>query len=102
MKILVNSSKNLVLLMIKPNVDIDYEAFDGCNSKLKTDLVDVVNHDDEVFQKAKGFLSERRIQHEIPLQQKYLLPNIGMHGMLRMESEKITKQIQGLLNKSII
>ena len=45
MKRLVNSSKNLVLLMIKPNVDIDYEAFDGCNSKLKIDWVVVVNHD---------------------------------------------------------
>lgn len=49
MKILVNSSKNLVLLMINPNIDVDYEAFDGCNSKLKNDLVDVVNHDDDVF-----------------------------------------------------
>ena len=49
MKRLLNSSKNLVLLMIKLNVDVDYEVFDGCNSKLKTDLVDVVNHDDEVF-----------------------------------------------------
>lgn len=57
MKILVNSSKNLVPLMIKPNGDIDYEAFDGCNSNLKTDFVDVVNHDDKVFQKAKRFPS---------------------------------------------
>lgn len=67
MKRVVNSSKNLGLLMMKPNVDVDYEVFDGCNSKLKTDLVDVVNHDDEVFHKAKGFPSKRRIQHEIPL-----------------------------------
>ena len=61
MKILVNSSKNLVLLMIKPNVDIEYEAFDGCNSKLKNDLVDVVNHDDDVFHKEKGFPSKRSV-----------------------------------------
>ena len=45
----MNSSMNLVLLMIKPKNDIDYEAFDGCNSKLKTNLVHVVNLDDEVF-----------------------------------------------------
>lgn len=40
MKRLVNSSKNLVLLMIKPNIDVDCEVFDGFNSKLKTGLVD--------------------------------------------------------------
>lgn len=67
MKRPMNSSKNLVLLMIKPNVDVDYEAFDGCNSNLKTDLADVANHNDEVFQKAKGFPSKGRIQHEISL-----------------------------------
>ena len=98
----MNSSKSLVLFMIKPNADINYEAFDGCNSNLKTDLVDVVNHDDEVFQKAKGFPSKRIIQHEIPLQQKCLLPNIDMHWMSIRESGEIKNQIHGLLNKRII
>lgn len=46
MKILVNLSKNLVLLMIKPENDIDYGVLDGCNSNLKTDLVDDVNQFD--------------------------------------------------------
>ena len=31
-KRLVNLSKKFMLLMIKPDNDIDYEAFDGCNS----------------------------------------------------------------------
>ena len=50
MKILVNSSKNFMLLMIKPENDIDYEVFDGCNSNLKIDLVDVVGQSDDVVQ----------------------------------------------------
>jgi len=37
-------------IIIKFIDDIDYEAFDGCNLNLKTDLVDVVNQSDEMFQ----------------------------------------------------
>jgi len=43
MKRLVNSSKNFVLLMIKPKNDVNNEAFKSCDSKLKSELVDVVN-----------------------------------------------------------
>ena len=78
MKSLVNSSKNLVLLMIKSNVDVDYEAFNGCNSKLKADLVDVVNHDDEVFQKA-GISSQEENPTWNTIAAKCLLFNIDMH-----------------------
>ena len=39
MKILVNSSNNFMLLMIKPKNDVDYEAFKGCDPKLKYDLI---------------------------------------------------------------
>ena len=49
MKILVNSRKNLVLLMIKPKNDVDYEVFEGCDIKLKSDCVDVVNQYDDMF-----------------------------------------------------
>lgn len=67
MKILVNLSKNFILLMIKPENDIDYEAFDGCNLNLKTNLVDAVNQSDEMFQESKGFLPKRGIQPELQL-----------------------------------
>ena len=50
MKRLVNSSKNFVLLMIKPKNDVDNEAFKGCDSKLKFELVDVVNQYYEMLQ----------------------------------------------------
>ena len=50
MKRLVNASKNFVLLMIKKNDDVDYEFFEGCDDKLKSDLFDVVSQHDEMFQ----------------------------------------------------
>ena len=43
MKRLVNASKNFVLLMIKPKEDIENEVFQGCDTKLKSDLYKVVN-----------------------------------------------------------
>ena len=35
--------------MIKPKNDVDNEAFKGCDSNLKYELVDVVNQYDEMF-----------------------------------------------------
>jgi hypothetical protein len=46
MKRLVNTSKNFVLLMIKPKDDIENEVFQGCDAKLKSDLYEVVNQYD--------------------------------------------------------
>ena len=43
MKRLVNASKNFVLLMIEPKNDIENEALQGCDTKLKSDLYEVVN-----------------------------------------------------------
>ena len=37
-KRLVNSSKNFVLIMIKPKADVNHESFEGCDPKLKSDL----------------------------------------------------------------
>ena len=49
MKRLVNLSKNFVLLMIKPKNDVDYEAFQGCDPKLKSGLIEVVNQNNDMF-----------------------------------------------------
>jgi hypothetical protein len=65
MKRLVNSSKNFVLLMIKPKDDVENEAFQGCDTKLKSDLFEVVNQYDEMFKEPKGLPPKRGIQHEI-------------------------------------
>lgn len=43
MKRLVNSNKNLVILMIKQKNDTECESFADCDVKLKAELVDVVN-----------------------------------------------------------
>ena len=65
MKRLVNASKNFVLLMIKKKDDVDYESFEGCDEKLKSDLFDVVSHHGEMFQEPSGLPPKRGIQHEI-------------------------------------
>ena len=79
MKRLVNSSKNFVLLMIKPKEDIETEAFQGCDTKFKSDLYEFVTHYDEMFKEPKGLPPKRGVQHEIQLQQECPLPNIGMY-----------------------
>jgi hypothetical protein len=102
MKRLVNASKSFVLLMIKPKEDIETEAFQGCDTKLKSDLFEVVNQYDEMFKEPKGLPPIRGIQHEIQLQQDSPLPNIGMYRMSVMENAEIKKQIQELLDKWVI
>jgi hypothetical protein len=102
MKRLVNASKNFVLLMIKPKDNVEKEAFQGCDAKLKFDLYKVVNQYDEMFQEPKGLSSKRGIQHEIQLQQDCPLPNIGMYMISVMENAEIKKQIQELLDKGVI
>jgi hypothetical protein len=67
MKRLVNASKNFVLLMIKPKDNIENKFFQGCDAKLKSDLYEVVNQYDEMFQEPKGLPPKRGIQHEIQL-----------------------------------
>jgi hypothetical protein len=102
MKRLVNASRNFVLLMIKPKDDIENEAFQGCDTKLKSDLYEVVNPYNEMFKEPKGLPPKRGIQHEIQLQQDSPLPNIGMYRMSVMENAEIKKQIQELLDKGVI
>jgi hypothetical protein len=94
--------RNFVLLMIKPKDNVENEAFQGCDAKLKSDLYEVVNTYDEMFQEPKGFPPKRGIQHEIQLQQDCPLPNIGMYKMSVMENVEIKKQIQELLDKGVI
>ena len=90
MKRLVNSRKNFVVFMIKPKNDVDNEAFQGCHSKFKYDLVEVVNqYIDEMFKEPKGLPPKRGIQNEIQLQQDCPLPNIGMYRMSVMENVEI-------------
>ena len=67
-KRLVNSSKNFVLLMIKPKYDVNHESFEDCDPKFKSDFYDVVDAHHEMFQDPTGLPPKREIQHEIQLQ----------------------------------
>jgi hypothetical protein len=102
MKRLVNASKNFVLLMIKPKDNVEKESFQGCDANLKSDLYEVVNQYDEMFQEPKGLPPKKGIQHEIQLQQDRPLPNIGVYMMSVMENAEIKKQIQEFLDKEVI
>ena len=53
--------------MVKQKNDVENESFEGCDSRLKSDLVEVVNQYDEMFQEPKGLPPKRGIQHEIHL-----------------------------------
>ena len=86
MKILVNASNNFVLLMIKPKDDAENGAFQGCDAKLKYDLIEVVNKYDNMFQELEGLPLKSGIHHEIQLQQDSPLPNIGKYRMSIMEN----------------
>jgi hypothetical protein len=102
MKRLVNASKNLVLLMIKPKDNDEEEVFKGCDAKLKSDLYEVVNENVEMFQEPRGLPPKRGIQHDILLQQGGPHPKIDMCRMSVMENVEIRKQAQELLGKRVI
>jgi hypothetical protein len=102
MKRLVNSSKN-VLLMIVKSKDVDkYDAFQGCDPNHKNELVIIVSNYDYIFQEPEGLPPKRQIEHEIQLQQDAPLPNIGMYRLLVLENAEIKKQVQELLNQGVI
>jgi len=49
MKRLVNASKNFVLFMIKQKENFGSKSFQGCDARLKYDLIEVVNTFDKMF-----------------------------------------------------
>ena len=76
MKRIVNSSKQFLLMVVKAKDPEKSNAFEGCDSKQKVDLVKVVSKYDVLFQEPKGLPPEREIVHDICLQQDAPLPNI--------------------------
>lgn len=61
MKRLVNASMNFLVLRIKPKENVENEAFQGCDAKLKIDLIEVVNTYNKMFQEPEGFPPKRGI-----------------------------------------
>eukprot|EP00253_Pinus_taeda_P010660 PITA_10660 len=96
-KRLVNSSKNFVLLMFKPKVDVNHESFDNCDPKLKSDMYDVVDVYHEMFQEPTG--ASKKIQHGNPFASILSSSNIGMYRLSIMENVEIKEEIKTWLDK---
>ena len=47
--------------MIKQKNDKDFESFEGCDDRLKSDLLDLVSQHGETFQDPKGLPPKRGI-----------------------------------------
>ena len=77
-KRLINSSKSLVLLMVKEKENDKLESFKGRDPKHKDELVKFITNYSEVLKTPKGLPPKREIVQEIYLQQDAPLPNIGM------------------------
>lgn len=102
MKIIVNASKQFLLMTVKAK-DIDKsDAFKGCNPKQKENIVKVVSDYDIMFQEPKGLPPKREIENEIYLQQDAPLPKIGMYRLSALENAEIRKQVQELLDQGFI
>ena len=102
MKRIVNSSKKFLLMVIKANDPEKSNAFEGCDSKQKVDLIKVVSEYDVLFQEPKGLPPKREIVHDIYLQQDSPLPNIGIYRLSALENVEIKKKVQELLAKGFI
>ena len=81
MKRLVNGSKNLVLLMIKPKDNDEEQVLKGRDTKFQSDLHEVVNKNVEMFQETRRLPPKRGVQQEILLHQGGPLPNLDMCRM---------------------
>ena len=101
-KRLINSSKSLVLLMVKEKENDKLDSFKGCDPKHQDEIVKLITNYSEVFQTSKGLLPKREIAHEIYLQQDAPLPNISMYKLSVIENEEIKKTVQDLLENGII
>ena len=102
MKMLVNASKNFVLMIVKEKGVEQAKSFKGCDTKIKKELIKVVSNYDIMFQEPKGLPPKMEIQHEIHLQQDAPIPNIGMYRYSIIENAVINKKIQELLEREDI
>jgi hypothetical protein len=102
MKRLIDTSKNLVLLITKTKDNDEEKVLKGCDTNLQYDLHEFVNENVEMFQESKGLPTKRGIQQEILLQQGGPLPNLHMCRMSVRENVENIKQSQELLDKRVI
>eukprot|EP00253_Pinus_taeda_P009349 PITA_09349 len=102
MKILVNSSKTCMLMVVREKEAEFVDAFQGCDGKHKQELMELISDYNELFQEPKGLPLKREIQHEIHLLHDAPLPNIGVYRMSAIEMEEIKRQVLELLDQGVI
>jgi hypothetical protein len=67
MKILVNTNKRYVLMVVREKDVRTSDTFQGCDPSHKNELFDIVSKYDDIFQEPDGLPPRREIQHEIHL-----------------------------------
>jgi hypothetical protein len=102
MKMLINTNKRYVLMVVREKYVGTSDAFQGCDPSHKKELIDIVSNYDNIFQETDGLPPKREIHHEIHLQQDSPLPNVGMYKMSIVDMIEIKKQVQGLLDQGVI
>ena len=102
MKRIVNSCKQVLLMVVKEKNLDKTNVFEGCDAKQKADLEKVVLEYDILLQEPKGLPPKKEIIHDIILQQDAPLPNIGMYRLLALENAEIKKHVQESLEKGFI
>lgn len=90
-KILINSNKGCMLMVVIEKICRDYESFQACDPTHKKELYEIVSNYNGHFQQPSGFPLKREIQHDIHLQRDSPLPNIGMYRLSTIEMEEIKK-----------
>ena len=93
MKRMINSCKQLLLMVVNEKKHDETNVFEGCNAKQQVDLEKVVSEYDILFQEPKGMPPKKEIVHDIVLQQDAPLPNIGMYRLFALENTTMKKQV---------
>ena len=88
--------------MFKHKYVEETKAFQGYESSLKSNFIEVANPCDKMFQESNMFPPKRGKQYEGKLQQDASLLKIGMNKMPVLESVGVKNQIQKLFEKDDI
>jgi len=102
MKRIVNASQNFAILMIKHEDVEESKAFQGYESSLKSDFIEVSNSCDKMFQESNKLPPKRGKQNEVNLQQDASLLNIGVNKMLVLKHAEVKNKMQDLFDKANI
>lgn len=98
-KRIVNASQNFAFLMIKHEDVEESKAFQGYESSLKSDFIDVSNSCDKMFQESNMLPPKIGKQNEVNSQQRASLLNTGVNKMSMLESTKDKNKMKRKITK---